>query len=175
MTTTSTRAEPGAAATAADVGSLDPVEERAWRSYQRMQMRVGQHLARELAAEADLSDADLAVLAALDVRPGGRRRTIDLRRAVEWEKSRLSHQLRRMESRGLVEREAAADDGRGADVVLTPTGRAAVAAARCSRARSIRRHLLAHLTPAQVAELAEIADTVNAGLDAACPAAADRE
>ncbi|WP_265522774.1 MarR family winged helix-turn-helix transcriptional regulator [Oerskovia flava] len=154
--------------------TLAPDEERAWRAYQRMQARLGQHLARELAQETGLSDADYDVLHALGDAPDGRLRAIELRLAVEWEKSRLSHQLRRMEQRGLVTREACSDDLRSWDVVLTDEGRDAVTRARCARVRSIHRHVLDRLTPDQVAALTDIADTLNAGLDTACSVAPER-
>ena len=42
-----------------------------------------------------------------------------------WERSRLSHQVRRMEARGLVDRVGCKDDRRGAWVGITDAGRAA--------------------------------------------------
>ena len=42
--------------------------------------------------------------------------------AMAWELSRLSHQLRRMQSRGLVHRSPSAADGRGVEYGITPTG-----------------------------------------------------
>ncbi|WP_371601214.1 MarR family winged helix-turn-helix transcriptional regulator [Streptomyces sp. NBC_00564] len=46
-------------------------------------------------------------------------RAKDLGAEVGWERSRLSHQISRMEKRGLVTREACADDARGSMVRLT--------------------------------------------------------
>ena len=50
----------------------------------------------------------------------------ELGELIGWEQSRLSHQLRRMRGRGLVEREGDGDDRRGATVALTDAGLAAV-------------------------------------------------
>jgi len=53
-------------------------------------------------------------------------RVSDLAAQIGWERSRLSHQLRRMEERGLTERRPSAEDGRTSNVVLTANGRRAI-------------------------------------------------
>jgi Winged helix DNA-binding domain len=58
---------------------------------------------------------------------------------VDWEQSRLSHQIARMTKRGLVAREECAEDGRGAFVVLTPAGREVVDAAAPMHVATVRR------------------------------------
>jgi DNA-binding MarR family transcriptional regulator len=63
----------------------------------------------------------------------------ELAAVLQWERSRLSHHVKRMERRGLVEREECADDGRGAYVVLTAAGRAALTAAAPDHVRTVRR------------------------------------
>jgi DNA-binding MarR family transcriptional regulator len=45
---------------------------------------------------------------------------------LRWEKSRLSHQVRRMQEQGLVARELNPADRRSAMIVLLPAGRRAV-------------------------------------------------
>jgi DNA-binding MarR family transcriptional regulator len=71
-----------------------------------------------------------------------------------------------MEKRGLIAREECADDGRGAYVVVTATGRAAIEAAAPLHIRDVRRLFLDHLTPGQITLLAEITDTVIAKIGA---------
>ena len=70
------------------------------------------------------------MLGALCATPAGRMRPRDLGLGLQWEKSRLSHQLRRMESRGLVERAICDEDGRGALLAATAAGRTAYERAR---------------------------------------------
>ncbi|MFG2618181.1 MarR family transcriptional regulator [Streptomyces sp. NPDC048507] len=78
---------------------------------------------------------------------------------MRWSRSRLSRQPTRMEGRGLVRREEVARDGRGAEAVLTPSGVRAVTTAAPLHVRSVRRHLIDALTPAQPATLAEVGET----------------
>jgi len=74
-------------------------------------------LRRVLGAElqqASLSPADYQVLLALSEANGKRMRSSELAQTIDWERSRLSHHLGRMERRGLIRRENCASDSRGA-------------------------------------------------------------
>nr|WP_197283789.1 MarR family winged helix-turn-helix transcriptional regulator [Mycobacterium sp. Marseille-P9652] len=92
----------------------------------RVQLRMNYEMNRQLQADSGLSLADYDVLVAL----GGDRqeamRVSDLAARIGWERSRLSHHLRRMEERGLTERRPSAEDGRTIHVVLTRSGRQAL-------------------------------------------------
>jgi DNA-binding MarR family transcriptional regulator len=79
--------------------------------------------------EAALATAGLPPLAWYDAlweleKAEGRLRMIELARRVVLSKSNLSRLADRLEHAGLVERQDAADDGRGYDLVLTRAGRA---------------------------------------------------
>ncbi|MDR6978413.1 DNA-binding MarR family transcriptional regulator [Streptomyces sp. 3330] len=139
---------------------LTPVEERAWRGVLRMHDLLVNQAGRSLQSEFGLSATDYTVLAELSRAPDDRLRMRELAKVLGWEKSRVSHHLSRMAKRGLVEREDCADDGRGAFVIITATGRAAIEAAAPHHVEDVRRLFLDHLTPGQTALLAEITDTV---------------
>ncbi|KPC74265.1 MarR family transcriptional regulator, partial [Streptomyces sp. NRRL F-6602] len=91
----------------------------------RMQEKLIGRLSRQIQADSRLSAADYLVLAKL-TEAGDRMRFTELARLLEWEKSRMSHQVTRMAKRGLVAREECPDDGRGSLVVATPDGRRAI-------------------------------------------------
>ncbi|WP_245791652.1 MarR family winged helix-turn-helix transcriptional regulator [Actinacidiphila rubida] len=139
---------------------LTPVEERAWRGMLRMHDLVVSEAGRVMQSEFGLSGAEYPVLAELSRVPGGRLRILELTKVLGWEKSRVSHQLKRMVQRGLLARDECAEDGRGAYVMVTPAGRAAIEAAAPRHVEDVRRLLLDHLTPGQVAMLAEISETI---------------
>src|SRR6186713_2648620 len=105
---------------------LDERQQRAWRGYLAMQTRLQAQLNRQLQADSGMSLADFDVLVALTDRPHVQMRVLELAEALQWEKSRLSHHLARMERRGLIERQDCPDDARGAFVVLTDEGRRAI-------------------------------------------------
>lgn len=145
---------------------LDEREARAWRGFQMVRAQLGGVLNRQLTRDSDLSMADYEVLVALSEAPGGRLRARDLGRVLQWEKSRLSHHLRRMQGRGLVRREECPSDARGAFAVLTGVGRQAIEAAAPAHLEAVRRYFIDVLTPAQLDALAEITAAVLAGLPA---------
>ncbi|GLY91990.1 MarR family winged helix-turn-helix transcriptional regulator [Actinoallomurus iriomotensis] len=139
---------------------LTTTEERAWRGLLRMHDLLVNRAGRSMQDEFGLSASDYTVLAELTRAPDGRLRIQELSRVLEWEKSRVSHHLTRMVRRGLVSREECADDRRGAFVVVTAEGRAAITAAAPRHVEDVRRYFLDHLTPGQITLLAEIADLV---------------
>ena len=140
-------------------------EQRQWRAYLRMQAQLNAELNRQLQADSELSLADYEVLVQLTDAPDGRLRPYELQRALEWEQSRLSHHLARMQRRGLVAREECATDGRGAYVVLTHTGRRAVDAAAPAHVDTVRRIFFDPLTPEQLATLRQLTTTILDRLD----------
>jgi DNA-binding MarR family transcriptional regulator len=145
-------------------------EQRVWRAYLDMHARLGAQLSREMQDESGLSIADFSVLVQLSEHDDGRMRVLELARALRWEKSRLSHQLTRMQQRRLIERSSCSEDRRGAWIVLTGEGRSAVEAAAPRHVESVRRYLFDELRPEQVEALGAIADTIIARLDGECGA-----
>jgi DNA-binding MarR family transcriptional regulator len=149
----------------ADVRWLSSAEERAWRSYLRMQGRLTARLNRQLVTESGLSLADYDVLVQLTDVADGRLRPYELQRFLQWEQSRLSHHLTRMEKRGLITREECTEDGRGAFVVLTETGAAAIRAAAPGHVAAVRQLFFDGLTEDQVTALERLSTEVLQRLD----------
>jgi DNA-binding MarR family transcriptional regulator len=139
---------------------LEPVEERAWRSYRRMCTLLEAKLATELTERTALSMADYTVLSNLVEADDRRWRVTELAEHMQWSQSRLSHQLRRMEERDLVARQDVEEDGRGSAVVLTRQGFQAIAAAAPIHFAGVREHMIDLLTPHQLEVLASVASTV---------------
>jgi DNA-binding MarR family transcriptional regulator len=148
-----------------EVRWLDEREKRAWRALQLMQMRLEAELARQLAAESNLSYPDYLVLVALTDRPDGRMRVFELVDTLGWEKSRASHQVSRMVQRGLVRKEKCSADRRGAYVVVTSRGRRAIEASAPGHVAAVRRLFVDRLTPRQLDGVRTAAEAVLAGLD----------
>ncbi|MGQ0844043.1 MAG: MarR family winged helix-turn-helix transcriptional regulator [Sporichthyaceae bacterium] len=138
---------------------LDEQEQRAWRGLIAMWTQLNAELARQMAANSELSMAEFAVLVSLTDVCGGRVRAYELARSLQWEKSRLSHQLTRMAKRGLIERDECVSDGRGQFVAVTESGRRAIEAAAPPHVAAVRRLFLDGLTPADLETLTRIAES----------------
>jgi DNA-binding MarR family transcriptional regulator len=153
---------------AAEPRWLDAREQSAWRAYLEMNAKLSARLNREMQDESGISIADFSVLVQLSEHVDARMRVLELARALGWEKSRLSHQLTRMQQRGLVERSNCNEDRRGAFVVLTDQGRDAVDAAAPRHVEAVRRYLFDGLTAGQVDALGEVARSVVGRIESAC-------
>ena len=157
------------AATAASTTAINWLtddEQRAWRAVLRMQTVLSNQLDRDLVERSGISDGDYSVLVALSEAPTGRLRSFELGRATQWEKSRLSHHLTRMQKRGLIAREDCPTDARGAYVVLTADGRTTIRNAAPQHVASVRRYFVDILSPAQLAAMTDAANSVIAAVEA---------
>jgi DNA-binding MarR family transcriptional regulator len=81
---------------------------------------------------------------------------------LQWEKSRLSHHLTRMERRGLVTREDCGTDRRAPSSCSRPAGRAALEAAAPPHAEAVRSAVFDRLSAEQVDRLGEICEQILA-------------
>ncbi|MEU2993605.1 MarR family winged helix-turn-helix transcriptional regulator [Streptomyces griseoincarnatus] len=138
---------------------LTQEQQAAGDGFIRMQEKLVGRLARRVQADSRMSAADYIVLAKL-TEAGGRMRFMDLTKLVEWEKSRMSHQVGRMVKRGLVAKEECPDDGRGAFVVATPAGYQAIEDAAPLHVEHVRRLFIDALTEDELAAIARISARV---------------
>src|SRR6478752_7741408 len=104
-------------------GWLDVDQRRAWLAYIRVQLRLAYEMNRQLLADSGLSLPDYDVLTALSVADGGRMPITVLAAQIGWERSRVSHHVRRMAKRELVSCSLSANDRRVTEVSLTRHGR----------------------------------------------------
>src|SRR5260370_42097367 len=105
---------------------LDEQQRLLWKSFRHVHQGLADALEAELLRDAGLSGSEYAVLVPLAHSPDGVLRARELGTELDWDRSRLSHLVRRMEKRGLVAREECSEDARGSMVRLTGAGRAAV-------------------------------------------------
>ena len=144
---------------------LTAEEQRVWRRWLTLNAQLSATLQRELQDDAGLSTQDYEVLVHLTDNAEGRMRVTDLARLMQWERSRVSHHVTRMERRRLVQRVECAEDGRGAFVVITPQGRAAIEQAAPSHVNTVRRLVFDALSPEEVDSFGAIIDKALAQLD----------
>jgi len=153
---------------------LNPRELRAWRAFIDARHQVGVHLDRGL-QESGLSGADYEVLALLSEHDGDRMPSHELRNALGWEKSRLSHQLRRMQKDGLIGREPNPADARSTMVCLLAAGRTAIERAAPGHVADVRRNFIDLLTPTELDLLATLNERILQNLAMNSESSTDEE
>jgi DNA-binding MarR family transcriptional regulator len=138
---------------------LSPRELRIWHAFHLMVQDVLGRVGRDLSQATGISGPEFGVLSRLAAIGNGEMRQQALARVMGWDKSRLSHQLTRMNERALIERRYT--DTKTVLVVLTELGREKLDAARPIHAESVRRNLLSRLTQQQIDTIVRVSNLLG--------------
>ena len=135
--------------------TLNPEQWELWHTWMQAHRLLNRELDRDLQREYGISKTEFSVLVTLHQAPGGQMRVGELAESLDWEKSRVAHQLTRMENRALVNRTDNESNGRRTGISLTAKGRSAAQNAILGHAENIRRYFFDVLTPDQAAAIHE--------------------
>jgi len=138
-----------------DVKWLTEAEQQDWRAFRDGTIRLFDVIAHELDSNSGLSAHEYEVLVRLSEAPARTQRMSELADDLAHSRSRLTHTIRRMEERGLVERSACSADARGVNCAMTELGWTTLVAAAPLHVRSVREHLVDVLTPEQFRALGD--------------------
>ena len=148
--------------------ALSADETHIWRSLLRLSDLLRFRVAADVRKVSDLSPADHSVLLHLAEADSGRMLQQDLASSMYWSKSRLSHQLSRMEERGLLTR-MPDSNSRQIVVAITKDGRAVIRAVAPAHAAAVRRHLMNHATAEELTILVRLAERIRDDVDGGIP------
>jgi DNA-binding MarR family transcriptional regulator len=144
---------------------LDAEERAAWLRLLAVVELLPGVLDAQLRTSSGLTHFEYYVLAMLSEAPERTLRMTGLALRTNATLPRLSHVVRRLEDRGLVERFPCPEDGRATNARLTEAGWAAVVHAAPGHVATVRRNVLDPLAPEQVAQLRDIGDALLTRLD----------
>jgi DNA-binding MarR family transcriptional regulator len=144
---------------------LDQRELAAWVRLASVLELLPGVLDTQLRRDSGLMHFEYFVLAMLSEAPKRTLRMSALAAQTNSTPPRLSHVVRRLEDRGLVERFAGQEDARATNARLTDAGRRAVRQAAPGHSANVRRHVIDALSAEQVGQLAEIAEAILGRLD----------
>jgi DNA-binding MarR family transcriptional regulator len=144
---------------------LDRAELTAWVRLASVLELLPGALDTQLRRDADLMHFEYFVLAMLSEAPKRTLRMSALAAQTNSTPPRLSHVVRRLEERGLVERFPAADDARATNARLTAAGWRKVRDAAAGHVANVKDNVIDALTSEQVDQLREIADAILGRLD----------
>jgi DNA-binding MarR family transcriptional regulator len=145
-----------AAGRGADGEPLTELELGAWRGLLRAHAGMVRRLDADLRARHGITLTSYEALMLVGDSPSSRVRISELSRATLLSISGMSRMIDRLEREGLVRREPCEDDGRGAEVALTPSGRGRLRAARASHLAGVRAEFLERLDDDELALLGEM-------------------
>jgi DNA-binding MarR family transcriptional regulator len=149
---------------------LDEQQQRTWRAFLVGTTLLMDRLDRELREQHRLSLPEYEILVRLSEADGHRLRMAQLADSVSHSRSRVTHTVTRMETAGLVARDACVSDGRGVEAVLTDHGRAVLQAAAPTHVAGVRRLLVDLVDDEDFEAVGRVFDTVTDGLIEANPA-----
>lgn len=139
---------------------LDDTEQAVWRRYLSVMRLLPDLLNASLVRDHDLTLIDYEVLARLSEAPLHKMRMTELAEGALLSKSRLSHQVSRMERDGLVRREPCETDGRGFFAVLTDQGWEKLLNAAPTHVADVRESFITPLDRDQLVALGDALDTI---------------
>ena len=136
--------------------NFDAVERAAWGGLISIHGRLMQSVEEDLQATSGLTHPEFEVLLRLRFAPDGRMRIQDLAAESILTASGMSRVVSRLESRGLVARHRAEEDGRGSYAEITEAGASAFDDAAVQHTRFVREHFLSKYTKAELRQLGEL-------------------
>ncbi|WIM68606.1 MarR family winged helix-turn-helix transcriptional regulator [Corynebacterium breve] len=141
---------------------LNDEEQEMWRAMLATFRKINRAMDETLLAGSDLSSSEFAVLVTLSEAEDCQLRLRDLCLGLDWDRSRTSHQITRMERRGLVTKRKSPGDARGVVVSLTDEGMRRLEQAAPEHVESVRRLVFDHMHQDDVASLKRFMKGVEA-------------
>lgn len=132
---------------------LSDDEQHLWRTIIDVFRNVTTTIDDRLQDTAALSSPDFSVLVVLSEAENRTLRLRDLCGELGWDRSRTSHQVTRMEKRGLVAKQVSPGDARGILVSITDDGLTRLDSAAPDHVETVRRLIFDHLTDERFAAL----------------------
>jgi DNA-binding MarR family transcriptional regulator len=139
------------------MSTVEPDDVTLWLAWKRVNELIRGRILAEVTTHASLTEPELTVLVHLDQAGGSLRQNV-LASAAGWDRTRLSHLLTRMETRGQLRRERLRN---GVEVTLLDPGREALATTQAPLADAVHRHFTSRLDAENRAALVALTDALS--------------
>lgn len=143
---------------------LTAKERQLWLELVEFSNGLPRAIDRQLSRDSDVSGVEYSVLASVSEASPEGVRSGDLAVRLQWERSRVSHLLRRMEAKGLIGRCAASADGRGQEISLTEAGWATIRGAAPGHVQMVRETIFDPISVAQQEQLLQAIGSIREAL-----------
>lgn len=145
------------------------LNERAWRAFHKIRTQLLPPLIKHLNEEGGMSEAEYQVFIGLRTSENGQLKPSQLAEAIGWELGRLSHQVSRMESKGLLAKQQCPADARSCWVGATKKGQALFDKTLPIQNKEVDRLFSDALTNEQKRSLIEISEAIEVHLSKTLP------
>src|SRR3954469_621924 len=146
---------------------LTAAEAQTWRNFASVLLRLPWAFECQLQRDAELSFIEYHALATLSETPDHTRRMSELATLTNASLSRLSHMIKRLETRGFVRREPDPTDGRYTNAILTPDGHDHLTSAAPAHVATVRQLVIDAFTMTELRQLDDTAERILRQLDQA--------
>lgn len=144
-----------------DTFGLSAKQLSAWRSFHKIRSQLLPHMAKKIYRNTGLSPAEYFLMVTLLESHNGSLHSSEVAEQLDWEKSRISHQAQRMESRGLVSRFTCQTDARSCVIEITSSGRKYMKKALPMQFEDVKHCFVDLLTDDHLDALIEISQIVS--------------
>ena len=144
---------------------LSEAELASWLSVVRLITRLPWAIDTQLQRDADLSMVEYMTMAMLSDAPGRSMRMSELAERTSTSLSRLSHLVKRLESRDYVRREPDPADGRFTNAILLPAGMAKLDSAAPAHVAYVRRLVVDNISAERLRRLGRDAEQIVQRID----------
>jgi DNA-binding MarR family transcriptional regulator len=144
---------------------LDDEQQAAWRALATMLVRLPWALECQLQRDAELSFIEYHALARLSEAADHTLRMSTLAEVTNSSLSRLSHLVKRLESRGLLRREPDPADGRFTNAMLTESGYSKLVSSAPAHVANVRSLVIDALSAAELQQLRRSSERLLARLE----------
>lgn len=133
----------------------------AWRAFHKLRSQLIPHMTKKIYKNTGLTPAEFAILVTLMETRDGSLHASEISERLDWEKSRISHQTKRMEDRGLISRYECETDARSSVIEITASGRKYMKNALPTQFIDVKHCFADLLTSEQMDALIEISKVVS--------------
>ena len=137
------------------------LSQKAWRAFHKIRITLLPPLIKHLGEECGMSEAEYQVFIGLKASENGKMKPSQLAEELGWDLGRLSHQVSRMESKGLLAKEQCPIDARSCWIGATKKGQSLFNKALPIQTREVERLFADALTNEQMRSLIEISEAIE--------------
>lgn len=137
----------------------------AWKAFHSLRINLLPPLIKHLTENCGVSEAEYQIFMGFKISAQKQLKPSQLAEVIGWDIARVSHQVSRMEAKGLIKRHQCPEDARSYLLQMSKKGEALIEKAFPLQMQEVNRLFITALTPEQLKSLIEISKSIEDHLD----------